>query len=73
MTIDKKRFLIHPRSPASIRNAVMKIIHAPEQLSIYRKNVIRASQKLNWEHEEIFLEVLINHVLYPVSDKEVLT
>ena len=73
MTIDKKRFLIHPRSPASIRNAVMKIIHAPEQLSIYRKNVLRASQELNWEHGEIILEVLINHVRYPVSDKEVLT
>jgi hypothetical protein len=51
----------------------MKIIHAPEQLSIYRKNVLRASQELNWEHEEIILEDLINQMLYPVSDKGVLT
>ena len=73
MTIDKKRLLINPRSPASIRNAVMIIIHAPEQLSIYRKNVLCASQELNWEHEEIILEDLINQMLYPVSDKGVLT
>jgi glycosyltransferase involved in cell wall biosynthesis len=62
---------INPQSPTSIRNAVRKLIQSSEELSIYRKNLLRASQELNWEHEEKILEKLINHVLYPVNDKEV--
>jgi glycosyltransferase involved in cell wall biosynthesis len=54
---------INPKSPITIREAVLTLMNNDELRSIYKRNLKLVNQSLNWEKEEVILYNLIFSVL----------